>query len=416
MKLLAEILGMTNFCNLRCTYCDWKMRPIERLSEEGRRAAAARIGRIGELVAADYPSVVFVEYSGGEPFVYPAIVEALLDTFPDRWVRISTNGTLIRPQHIERLAGRKAYLAMSLDGHTQLANLPRFGNSATLLARVGDTLSALLAAGVPTMLLCTLNQANIDGFPAFVEHLTATYPEAIQNGLLMLPAHCVSEYDKENGKPTIAQAYSFLTYVLTRAAESPLIAPIWPHYLRLAEFIIATTCKSYRESGRQDALPPAWRARYPHDGSFARTCFLHDWQVCFHFLDDAIATSGSYRSFGCGMRGVGDLGLYQIDKKESVEAHRQAVHAGSPSFRAARPLGGQCPLLEDCLVDWNAIDMIFSGQIDLESAQSWSLMFRDPAVSAAVRLAQAEYAGAPAGAAVDSAVDSATKPAAKPAA
>jgi hypothetical protein len=395
VKLLAEILGMTNFCNLRCTYCDWKMRPIERLDEAGRAAAAARIRRIGQLVASDYPSVVFVEYSGGEPFVYPAIVEALLDTFPDRWVRISTNGTLIRPQHIARLAGRKAYLAMSLDGHTQLANLPRFGNSAMLLARVQDTLSALLEAGVPTMLLCTLNQANIDGFPDFVEHLWATYPEAIRSGLLMLPAHCVSEYDKENGKPTITQAYAFLTYVLTRAADSPLIAPIWPHYLRLAEFIIATTCKAYRESGRSDALPPAWRARFPHSGSFARTCFLHDWQVCFHFLDDAIATSGSYKSFGCGMRGVGELGLYQIDKQESVAAHQQAVQQGSPSFPAARPKGAQCPLLEDCLVDWNAIDMIFSGQIPLESAQTWSLMFRDPLVSEAVRLAQAEYAAPP---------------------
>ena len=393
MKLLAEILGMTNFCNLRCTYCDWKMRPIERLSDEGRSAAAARLRRIGDIVAADYPSVVFVEYSGGEPFVYPAIVESLLDTFPDRWVRISTNGTLIRPQHIAKLAGRKAYLAMSLDGHTQRANLPRFGESTALLSRVSDTLSALLGAGVPTMLLCTLNQANIDGFPAFVDHLSATYPEAIRDGLLMLPAHCVSEYEKANGKPTISQAYGFLTYVLSRGPESPLIAPIWPHYVRLAEFIIATTCKAYRESGREDALPPAWRARYPQNGSFARSCFLHDWQVCFHFLDDAIAGDGSYRSWGCGMRGVGDLGLYQIDKKESVAEHRQRVRDGSPSFPAARPTGRQCPLLEDCLVDWNAIDMIFAGDITLESARQWSVMFRDPAISDAVRRAQAEYSG-----------------------
>lgn len=392
MKLLAEILGMTNFCNLRCTYCDWKMRPIERLSEAGRLAADARLRRISEIVAADYPSVVFVEYSGGEPFVYPAIVESLLDNFPDRWVRISTNGTLIRPQHIARLAGRKAYLAMSLDGHTAQANAPRFGDRAALLARVSDTLDALLTAGVPTMLLCTLNQANIDGFPDFVDHLAATYPQAIRDGLLMLPAHCVSDYDKDNGKPTITQAYGFLTYVLSRATDSPLIAPIWPHYVRLAEFIIATTCKGYRESGRENALPPAWRARYPQNGSFARTCFLHDWQVCFHFLDDAIAGDGSYRSFGCGMRAVGDLGLYQIDKKESVDAHRHKVHEGSPSFPAAHPSGRQCPLLEDCLVDWNAIDMIFAGDITLESAQTWSAMFRDPAVSTAVRGAQARYA------------------------
>lgn len=393
MKLLAEILGMTNFCNLRCTYCDWKMRPIERLSEQGRSAAAARLRRVAEIVAADYPSVVFVEYSGGEPFVYPAIVESLLDTFADRWVRISTNGTLIRPQHIAKLAGRKAYLAMSLDGHTAEANRPRFGDSAALLARVSDTLHALLAAGVPTMLLCTLNQANIDSFPAFVDSLSETYAAAIRDGLLMLPAHCVSEYDKENGKPTITQAYSFLTYVLTRGPESPLIAPIWPHYVRLAEFIIATTCKAYRESGREAALPPAWRARYPKSGSFARSCFLHDWQVCFHFLDDAIAGDGTYRSFGCGMRGVGDLGLYQIDKKESVAAHRQRVRDGSTDFPAAQPTGLQCPLLEDCLVDWNAIDMIFSGDITPESAAQWSVMFRDPAVGAAVRLAQATYSG-----------------------
>lgn len=391
MKLLAEILGMTNFCNLRCSYCDWKMRPIERLDEAGRTAAVARIRRIGEIIATDYPSVAFVEYSGGEPFVYPPIVEALLDTFSSRWVRISTNGTLVRPQHIGWLAKKKAYLAMSLDGHTQLANLPRFGHSDALLGRVKDTLSALLDAGVPVMLLCTLNQANIDGFPAFADFLAERHLDAIRSGLLTLPAHCVSEYEKPNGKPTIAQAHAFLSYVLTRAIENPLVAPIFEHYVRLAEFIVVSTCKHYRESGRDSELPSAWRERYGAPGRFKRTCFLHDWQVCFHFLDDALAKGGSYRGFGCGMRAVGDLGSYQIDTAASVDAHRQAVAKGSPAFPPGRPVGEQCPLLEDCFVDWNAFDMIFAGTIELERAQSWSVIFRDPKVASAVRASQAEY-------------------------
>jgi organic radical activating enzyme len=90
MKLLAEILGMTNYCNLRCTYCEWKMKPTKRLDEPSYEAATRNIRRIGEVVRSTFPDVVIVEYSGGEPFLYPRIVEALLDTFPDKWLRVST--------------------------------------------------------------------------------------------------------------------------------------------------------------------------------------------------------------------------------------------------------------------------------------------------------------------------------------
>lgn len=394
MKLLAEIIGMPTQCNLRCSYCDWKMQPITGLDAAQAAAAARRIQRVGQIVRDHYPTTVFVEYSGGEPLVYPAIVEALLDTFADRWVRISTNGTLIRPAFIERIRGRKVYLAMSLDGHTAAANQPRFHGNDLLLGRVQGALAELVSAEVPVMLLCTLNQANIDQFPAYVQDLERRYPAAIAAGRLTLPAHAVSEYDKPNGRASIEQVLRLSRYVAAQGESSALMGPILAHYQRLVDFLCVSTCKYYLEIGQPRRLPAEWIERYAARG-YPRTCFLHDWQVSFHFLDDAIAGSGAFRGYGCGMRGVGDLGTYRIGAPDEEAAYRQVVGAPvAAPFDAAAPAGRRCPRLLDCFVDWNAVDLIVSGAISLERAGAWFAMFRDPQVAQAILQAQAEYGAA----------------------
>ena len=39
MKFLLETLGMTNQCNLRCTYCDWEKEEYKSLTQEEYKIA-----------------------------------------------------------------------------------------------------------------------------------------------------------------------------------------------------------------------------------------------------------------------------------------------------------------------------------------------------------------------------------------
>jgi MoaA/NifB/PqqE/SkfB family radical SAM enzyme len=395
MKLLVEILGMTTYCNLRCTYCDWKMKPTKRLDDAGYRAADKNIRRVWEVVRDRFASAVLVEYSGGEPFVYPRIVQSLLDTFPDKWLRVSTNGSLIDAAMIGRIAKSKAYMCVSLDGSSIEANAPRFGKNLAVYARVNETITALLAAGVPVVILCTLNTKNIDAFPEYVRTLSQRYCDAIASGLLMMPAHCVSEYERENGKPTFEQAVRFADFIRTQGRKFPIVAKIIQHYERLADFLAVSTYKLYLESNRLHELPDGLR-RYWQNLRYARTCFLYDWQVSFHFLDDAIASDeGVFKSWGCGMRAVEDLGVHSVHAAQSLDEHLSRIESPERNslYRGddATSLGHRCGLLKDCLVDWNVFDMIFSGEISLEDAQAWSVLFRDPMMVAAVQASVQKY-------------------------
>ncbi|MBI5547618.1 MAG: radical SAM protein, partial [Deltaproteobacteria bacterium] len=226
MKLLFEILGMTAACNLDCGYCEWKKEPMRSLAPEEFARADSHLRRAAHLVRERFPSVVFVEYSGGEPYVYPRIVDSVLEAFPDRWVRISTNGTRIDSRAISRLVGRKVYLALSLDGSTDQANFPRFRGNGDLLQKVLGTVQTLLSEGVQVMLLCTLTRHNIDLFPSFVGFLEDRFPPFIERGLLTLPAHFVSEYHRGGSRPAIPQIEGFEDFVHGRGATSLLIAPI----------------------------------------------------------------------------------------------------------------------------------------------------------------------------------------------
>jgi hypothetical protein len=94
------------------------------------------------------------------------------------------------------------------------------------------------------------------------------------------------------------------------------------------------------------------------------------------------------------MRAVDDLGAQRLDDSVAMARLLARIEAGpghEGPFGGEQPLGKRCPLLNHCLVDWNAIDMILDGTIPLERAQSWSVMFRDPAVAQAMESARRTY-------------------------
>ena len=88
---MVEILGMTNYCNLRCEYCDWEKKPYVPFNQTKMRNVKRNLQNTYSFIKMHFPKAQMVEYSGGEPFFYPEVVMEFLTVFHDYWVRIITN-------------------------------------------------------------------------------------------------------------------------------------------------------------------------------------------------------------------------------------------------------------------------------------------------------------------------------------
>ena len=113
---------ITNHCNLRCKMCgQW--------SEEGyikkkREVLQQTLGLtdwkrlVDEVAAHQIPSVII---RGGEPFMYPGIIELLeYINFKGLFASIDTNGTLLTTYASDLLRIGKIHITVSVDGPEQI--------------------------------------------------------------------------------------------------------------------------------------------------------------------------------------------------------------------------------------------------------------------------------------------------------
>src|SRR5436309_6383237 len=113
--LWIQVAG--TLCNLRCTHCFVSSGPGEDHHALMPREEVRR--RVAEGLALGVKEFYF---TGGEPFVHPALLEILADTVPHGPVTVLTNGTLFTVRRIEalrRLADRSRFsleIRVSLDG------------------------------------------------------------------------------------------------------------------------------------------------------------------------------------------------------------------------------------------------------------------------------------------------------------
>ncbi len=134
---------ITNACNLRCQMCgQWSQEGYircqpERLKQEMGLADWKRL--VDELAAHQVHSVLL---RGGEPFVFPGIVE-LLEYLHERdiFVAIDTNGTRLKEFAADIARIGKIHLTISLDGPEDIHDQVR-GVQGTY-ARVREGLEAL---------------------------------------------------------------------------------------------------------------------------------------------------------------------------------------------------------------------------------------------------------------------------------
>jgi MoaA/NifB/PqqE/SkfB family radical SAM enzyme len=144
----------TRRCNLRCLHCYSTSGP----ELEGELSLDRIVAFLGEAVSEGFHAIAV---SGGEPFVWrplPKLLESAraLGLFTS----VTTNGVLLDPRRLERLAPHLSLLAVSVDGVPESHDRLRASDGA--LARLRRKLGNVRDAGIPFGIIFTLTLHNLD--------------------------------------------------------------------------------------------------------------------------------------------------------------------------------------------------------------------------------------------------------------
>ncbi len=134
----AVSMAPTSRCNLSCPNCSSAGQPPRDLD------ASVMIRVMNE--ARDEMGVHFFILTGGEPFCHPDLLD-VVESFPDCYFQIFTNGTLLGDETARRLADLGNALPMlSVDGFEEATERRRSGGA---FRSVADAMRRLKRAGVP---------------------------------------------------------------------------------------------------------------------------------------------------------------------------------------------------------------------------------------------------------------------------
>ncbi len=362
MKFLLETLGMTNQCNLRCTYCDWEKEDYKILRNEEYDIARKNLELTRELMDKNYPDVCLVQYSGGEPFLYPRIIDFVLEIFKDKWIRINTNGINIKEEQLIKIKEHgKTYLAISIDGISEKAMEPRIRGNKSILDTILENLNRVVKAKIPVMILCTLSMDNVEYFPQFVEYLQKKYSQEIEDGMLVMPAHCVTSYAIKHNEVEGNIIDDFKKYIVSNKDGCQILNNISEHYEHMLYYL----------ENKERKVP----------------CTISDWTVSVHYRRNHLVEDGKFVSFGCGMRGVRELGEFDVNKNEEildfvnklekVEKNKnfEPLKFLKEDYQEDKEIERECTT--KCFPDWIMFDLVISGVVSLEKAEKWFVLFKD---------------------------------------
>ena len=335
-----QILSLTNTCNLRCTYCDWQKEYSFQLTKENLTAAEKNLKASRAFADKAFGDFLMAVFSGGEPMLFPEILELFLENYSDKWVRISTNGLFDSSIILPILAKHKRLiLTASLDGIDMFDNRARF-TKRSQLAKVIKNIFAALDEGNLMMILCTINKYNIDGFFDFTKQIYEMYRPYFDCGRIVMPAHYITAYTNPIGLPSKSQEEKFLERLEEEISFNPLLVAVDWHYKSLISYV--------KNKNHND-------------------CQVERWSRCAHFLGNEMIETGVMHSYICPMRGYGDMGDFNIHNIPKDFADRY------DSLYDHVYKGGRC----SCFVDWTAFDAVLKGQVSLERAATWFEFFRD---------------------------------------
>ena len=168
---LRILLLLTTRCNLSCPYC---------IARDGLNVPETDRLTLHEWkrVVDSIPRGTVVSLEGGEPFLFPEIME-LLDMLlaSRRRVTAVTNGTALTPERVTRLVqGGLLYLGVSIDGmedyHNRVRGHPQaFQRSTAALRMLRDEKARLNSARPVTCVKTCLTSDNYEEIPRLLQYV-----------------------------------------------------------------------------------------------------------------------------------------------------------------------------------------------------------------------------------------------------
>lgn len=116
------IIGLTEQCNLRCTYCCYSGEYKNNRSHGIHSMTQNDIGLILDFIQQETTQrPIRIAFYGGEPLLHFSLIEYAVKRGRERWrsevaFSISTNGTLLTPEKVDWLVANSVELAISIDG------------------------------------------------------------------------------------------------------------------------------------------------------------------------------------------------------------------------------------------------------------------------------------------------------------
>ncbi|GEM_PF-2950882 len=210
------ILFVTKQCNLRCKYCyvfegNWFSGSFNRLDKNicvSKEIIEYAIEKLN-------PKKATLQISGGEPFLYPEIVEYIVkktkEKRPSTKIKIQTNGTLIDRKIASFIKNNKLSIGVSIDGKPEINDILR-GKSKEVLEGM-YTLKKNYIQVTITSVITTLNVECLDTLAAMA--LLFENVSSISFDLLRKPSNMQDMYPQLMPEKNMlfygfSKAYSFL--------------------------------------------------------------------------------------------------------------------------------------------------------------------------------------------------------------
>lgn len=169
-------LGVHSGCNLRCEYCY-----VDRGSGVAMTVdvadRAVKIWR--DLLRPGDEDVASIRFFGGEPLLNWPVISHVLDTVSRAWpgdgprLILNTNGTLLKDDHVKRLAreGGKLHVGLSIDGIGATHDARRRTSTGRgSFEGVDRAAQALATAEVPLVLVVVLGEHNVGELNEIVDY------------------------------------------------------------------------------------------------------------------------------------------------------------------------------------------------------------------------------------------------------
>ncbi len=192
--------SITKGCNLECSFCFTSSGPG---TTEGDLTVEERAQVLRMILDA---GVLRVVLTGGEPFTVPEILD-IVAALRERGigVKITTNGTLLRPPVVARLAELGVRLQFSIEHHDPRVNDALMGGR-DAWERIFEGMRRARAAGIPCEVKITLQRDNAKGLGPLYELLHEIGVEKIDASELVPLGRAVDRWSELETDPRDLEA------------------------------------------------------------------------------------------------------------------------------------------------------------------------------------------------------------------